>query len=129
MLFNHVDLVVGSLDRSLPFYRELLGLLGQFHRENEVVGEQGETIYYLSGGLGLRERRSEGAIDRYAVGLHHVAFEAPSRTAVDHVAAWLRGAGMEIESGPREWDYAPGYYAVFFPDPDGIKLEVVHQPD
>ena len=35
---------------------------------------------------------------------------------------------MEIESGPREYDYTPGYYAVFLHDPDGIKLEIVHRP-
>lgn len=35
---------------------------------------------------------------------------------------------MTIESGPREYDYTPGYYAVFFYDPDGIKLEIVHRP-
>jgi hypothetical protein len=43
---------------------------------------------------------------------------------VESVAAW---AG-DIESGPAECDYSPGYYAVFFYDPDGLKLEVVHQP-
>jgi len=29
---------------------------------------------------------------------------------------------------PAEYDYTPGYYAVFFADPDGIKLELVHEP-
>ena len=47
---------------------------------------------------------------------------------VDAVAAWLREEGAEIEGGPGERDYTPGYYAVFFLDPDGLKLEVVHQP-
>jgi hypothetical protein len=36
---------------------------------------------------------------------------------------------VAIESGPREYDYIPGYFAVFFYDPDGIKLEIVHVPD
>jgi catechol 2,3-dioxygenase-like lactoylglutathione lyase family enzyme len=35
---------------------------------------------------------------------------------------------VEIESGPEEYGYSPGYYAVFFFDPDGIKLEIVHVP-
>jgi len=35
--------------------------------------------------------------------------------------------GVEIESPPREYDYTPGYYAVFLHDPDGLKLEVVHR--
>ena len=43
--------------------------------------------------------------------------------------AWLAEQGVAIESAPREYDYIPGYFAVFFYDPDGIKLEIVHVPD
>jgi glyoxylase I family protein len=127
---HHVDLVVSSIERSLPFYRELLAPLG-FHRIGEVEGERGETIWYLSGPgstVGLREAQTEGGYDRYRVGLHHLAFEASSRAAVDERAEWLRAQGAEIESGPEEYAYMPGYYAVFFYDPDGIKLELVHVP-
>jgi glyoxylase I family protein len=129
---HHVDLVVSSIERSLPFYRELLAPLG-FHRIGEVEGERGETIWYLSGpgsSIGLREAQTEREppYDRYAVGLHHLALEAPSRAAVDERADWLRSRGAEIESGPEEYAYSPGYYAVFFFDPDGLKLELVHVP-
>ena len=41
---------------------------------------------------------------------------------------WLVDAGAEIETPPREYAYSPGYYAVFFYDPDAIKLEIVHVP-
>jgi glyoxylase I family protein len=127
---HHVDLVVSSIERSLRFYRDLLAPLG-YHRISEVEGERGETIWYLSGpdvSVGLREAQTQGSHDRYRVGLHHLAFEAWSRAAVDERAAWLREQGAEIESGPEEYAYSPGYYAVFFFDPDGIKLEIVHVP-
>ena len=128
---HHVDLVVSSIERSLPFYRELLAPLG-YHRVGEVEGERGETIWYISGpgsSIGLREAQSEdGPVDRYAVGLHHLAFEAPSRAAVDERADWLRAYGAELESEPQGYSYIPGYYAVFFYDPDGIKLEILHVP-
>jgi glyoxylase I family protein len=127
---HHVDLVVSSIERSLPFYRDLLAPLG-FHRIGEVEGERGETIWYLSGAdcsIGLRESQSEGPFDRYRVGLHHLALEAGSRAVVNERAEWLRAQGAEIESGPEEYSYVPGYYAVFFYDPDGIKLEIVHVP-
>jgi glyoxylase I family protein len=129
---HHVDLVVSSILRSLPFYRELLEPLG-WHRVGEVEGERGETIWYISGpgsSLGLRQAQtpSEEPFDRYRVGVHHIAFEAASRHAVDERADWLRGRGVSIESGPEEYSYIPGYYAVFFYDPDGIKLEIVHVP-
>ena len=131
---HHFDLVVSSIERSLPFYRDLLAPLG-FHGISEVEGERGETIYYLFGpgsSIGLREAQSRagGEYDRYSVGLHHLALEASSRSAVDERAEWIRSStsGAEIESGPQEYAYSLGYYAVFFYDPDGIKLEIVHVP-
>ncbi len=81
--------------------------------------------------MSLRERQSDAhatPYDRYGVGIHHLAFVAESREQVDERATWLRERGVEIESGPEEYDYSPGYYAVFFYDPDGLKLEVVHKP-
>jgi glyoxylase I family protein len=118
------------MERSLPFYRALLAQLGPTS-EGSIVGERGEVVVYISlpgGALGLREAGSTAAVDRYAPGLHHLAFDAASREVVDTVAAWLREEGADIEGGPGERDYTPGYYAVFFFDPDGLKLEVVHQP-
>jgi catechol 2,3-dioxygenase-like lactoylglutathione lyase family enzyme len=125
---HHVDLVVSSIERSLPFYRELLGPLG-FHRIGQVEGERGETIWYFGGpgsSIGVRQAQSLGGIDRYRVGLHHVAVAAPSRAVVDERHEWLVSTGSEIETPPQEYAYMPGYYAVFFYDPDGIKLEIVH---
>ena len=127
---HHVDLVVSSIERSLPFYRDLLGPLG-FHRIGEVEGERGETIWYFGGpgsSLGLRQAQTTGGIDRYQVGLHHVALAAPARAIVDERHDWLVATGATIESPPQEYSYGPGYYAVFFYDPDGIKLEIVHVP-
>ena len=127
---HHVDLVVSSIERSLPFYRDLLGPLG-WHGVSETQGERGETIWYLWGAgtsIGLREAQTEGPHDRYRIGLHHLALEATSRSAVNERTEWLRTQGIEIESGPEEYWYQPGYYAVFFFDPDGIKLEIVHVP-
>ena len=131
---HHLDLVVSSLARSLPFYRGLLGPLG-WTEPSQIEGERGEVVHYLtrSGGesLGLREARSEARAtpyDRYAVVVHHVCFAAASREQVDERHAWLLGEGAEIESPPQEYGYLPGYYAVFFYDPDGLKLEIVHVP-
>jgi glyoxylase I family protein len=134
--FSHVDLVVSSIERSLPFYQGLLEPIG-WSGLREMLGEQGETIYYLSvdgpgvAALGLREKRSDAhnvPYDRYAIGLHHLCLDVPSREIVDERAHWLREQGARIESGPAEYAYTPGYYAVFFYDPDGIKLELLHRP-
>jgi len=132
---DHLDLVVSDLDRSLAFYTELLHPLG-YVRQSPIEGERGEHVVYLGrvGGFGsvsLRSAQSdahETPYDRYAIGIHHIAFSASSRSAVDDRAEWLRSNGWQIESGPEEYGYTPGYYAVFFYDPDGIKLEIVHRP-
>ena len=106
---HHVDLVVSSIERSLPFYRDLLGPLG-WHRVGEVEGERGETIWYLSGpgtSVGLREAQTPGEPDRYRVGLHHLAFEASSRAVVDERADWLRERGPSSRAGPRSTATSP----------------------
>jgi len=125
---HHIDLVVSSIERSLPFYREFLEPLG-YTRVGEVEGERGETIWYIVGpgvGVGLREAQMEGTYDRYRVGVHHIAFEAESREVVDERHRWLVERGGDIESPPKEYTYIPGYYAFFLYDPDGLKLEIVH---
>jgi glyoxylase I family protein len=128
---DHFDLVVSDLERSLAFYRGLLEPLG-YTRTAEIVGERGERVVYVGSGdvvsFSLREAQTPGAYDRYRIGIHHVAFQAPSREAVDERLRWVREQGAEIENDPREYDYRPGYYAGFFYDPDGIKLEIVFVP-
>ena len=132
---DHLDLVVTSLDQSLDFYRGLLEPLG-YVRTSEIEGERGERVVYVGrvgerGEIGLREAQSDPhpvPYDRYGVGLHHLAFSANSRSSVDERAAWLHAQGARMESEPQEYDYTPGYYAVFFYDPDAIKLEIVHRP-
>ena len=128
---HHLELVVSSLARSLPLYSELLEPLG-YSGTSTIVGEQGEEVVYLGGpgvvAVSLREAKVPQPFDRYAIGIHHVAFEAPSREVVDERLRWVRAQGLQIENDPKEYEYLPGYYAGFFYDPDGIKLEILHIP-
>lgn len=131
---HHLDLVVTDVERSKRFYSELLRGLG-WAGVLDLQGERGEKIWYLQAQdtwIGLREKQSDAhpvPYDRYAVGVHHVAFEALSRDAVDRCWEWVLTQEVETESAPKEFPhYVQGYYAAFFFDPDGIKLEVVHEP-
>ena len=131
---HHVDLVVSDVERSLAFYRGLLGPLG-WHGVLQDPGERGETIHYIYGpgsSIGLREAPGGPSglpVDRYRVGLHHVCLEAATREALEAAGAWLREQGATVTDGPREFpEYRDGYWAVFFEDPDGLKLEIVWTP-
>ena len=96
---HHLDLVVSDLTRSREFYSDLLRPLG-WGPVLDLVGERGEGDLDLQAQdtwLGLREKQSDAhatPYDRYAVGVHHVAFEALSREAVDD--AWQRALAQGV---------------------------------
>ena len=127
---NHVDLTVSDLERSVAFYASLLTHLG-FVRSTEYAGEVPNWTRADGGAtfsIGLHAARRRMPHDRYAPGLHHLAFHAGSRGEVDAVHELVRSTGAAVLDPPAEYDYTPGYYAVFFADPDGLKLEVVFEP-
>lgn len=127
---NHLGITVSDLAASTErFYAPLLGFLG--YRLVESLPEM--SLWLADGGYsinlwqaheGLAARRPE----RYAPGFHHFAFDADSRQQVDECYALLQREGVEILDAPAAYDYAPGYYALFFADPDGLKFELVHIP-
>jgi catechol 2,3-dioxygenase-like lactoylglutathione lyase family enzyme len=135
---GHVDLVCRNLTRSLAFYLEVFVPLGLqapvlFH------GERGEQIHYLrfpapgSGSLGLRQAsgpESEQRFELYAPGLHHLALAVESNADVDTVHARAVAAGAEILHAPQVFpQYSPDFYATFFLDPDGFRIEVASKRD
>jgi catechol 2,3-dioxygenase-like lactoylglutathione lyase family enzyme len=62
-------------------------------------------------------------------GWQHLAFAVEERGLVDtvHQAVVTLGSGTVVHE-PREYDYMPGYYAVFVTDPSGVRWEVFHTP-
>ena len=72
------------------------------------------------------KRLSRQAFHKRRVGLREIAFRADSRAQIDELAREIEPNGGKILDPPREYAYRPGYYSVFFSDPSGIKLEVVH---
>lgn len=125
---HHVDLTVSDLAEATRFYDRVLPLLG-FRRIPDCA--EGPLWAGAALEVGLQAARPGGARphDRTSPGLHHLAFTAPSREAVDALHRDLVRIGVPILDAPADYpEYAPGYYAVFFADPDGIKLEYVHTP-
>jgi catechol 2,3-dioxygenase-like lactoylglutathione lyase family enzyme len=69
---------------------------------------------------------------RYEAGPHHLAFHAESRAVIDRVHRAMLAVGAIVLEPPTDYggqpSYDESYYTVFFEDPDGVKLEVVHIP-
>jgi catechol 2,3-dioxygenase-like lactoylglutathione lyase family enzyme len=132
---GHVDLVCRDLGRSLRFYAAVFGPLG-LEPPFLVEGERGESIHYLrfprpgSGSLGLRQAEHEQPFELYAPGLHHLAIAVDSASDVDAVHSAAVATGAEVLHAPRLWpEYHKRYYATFFLDPDGFRLEVASARD
>jgi catechol 2,3-dioxygenase-like lactoylglutathione lyase family enzyme len=127
---HHLDLTVTDLARSIAFYDIVLGKLG-YTRSSDYAGDVPCWALQTTGpcfSIGLHVARSDAVHDRYAAGFHHLALHAENRDAVDAFHAFLLREGIRVLDAPAEYDYTPGYYAVFFADPDGLKLELVYEP-
>ena len=129
---EHIDLTVNDLQKSAAFYDRVLGALGFRRLDEDDAGEH--DIRWGNAHLTIALRAAPGehlgaVFDRYRVGLHHLALKVRSREQVDRFHQLLRDEGLTVLDAPAEYpQYGKGYYAVFFADPDGIKLEVVHFP-
>jgi glyoxylase I family protein len=133
-LIHHLDLTVSDPWASRAFYDAVLGFMGYRLVREDVRGFDWE-LTTLDGGfssIGLVKAEGPGLVrahDRYAPGLHHVAWHADSRIDVDNLHKLLIEIGASVLDPPADYPaYGNGYYAVFFADRDGIKLEFVYLP-
>jgi catechol 2,3-dioxygenase-like lactoylglutathione lyase family enzyme len=134
---HHIIVTVNDLARSRSFYAALMPRLGypDFHDLGNFAGwspSGGRFVSATSGGGSFWIKQAD---PRYAgetfskdrIGLCEIAFSAESDAQVDALARDIEGLSGRILHPPREYaELCPGYYAVFFADPDGIKLEFAH---
>ena len=125
---EHIDLTVNDVARSRAFFDKVLGELGfRKYEGNDYIAWANAymTIAIREASAANRDAR----FDRYRVGLHHLAFRARSRADVDAFHIFLLRERITVLDPPAEYpQYGENYYAVFFADPDGMKLELVHFP-
>jgi glyoxylase I family protein len=125
---DHVDLTVTDLARSVAFYAEIFPALG-FRRIPEEPGHVWASAHLSIAIRPAEEAEQSVAFNRFRAGLHHLALRAFTRADVDCFHEYLIAQSVEILDPPREYpEYGKGYYALFFSDPDRIKLELVHHP-
>ena len=116
---GHVHLKVADLERSIAFYRDVLGF--------EVTQRMGDSAAFLSAGgyhhhLGLNtwESRGGSAPPSGSTGLYHAAFLYPTRAALADALLRLLDAGIDLDGAS---DHGVSE-ALYLRDPDGNGLEL-----
>jgi catechol 2,3-dioxygenase-like lactoylglutathione lyase family enzyme len=118
---DHLVISVGDFETSKAFYAPLMEFLGfgvEAEYEAMMGWANGKTLFWIAAA------DAEGKKHKYRkgdIGFHHYAFRLGSRKDVDALQAFLEQRGAEIVDPAGE--YYDDYYAVFFLDPDGMKLE------
>jgi catechol 2,3-dioxygenase-like lactoylglutathione lyase family enzyme len=116
---DHISVRVSDYRKSKAFYSKLFQFLGfQVEAESaDTIGwKNGITLFWIAQAEGRRDHSTGD------VGLHHYAFRLRNRQDVDELDAYLR-TELKAEIVDPAGEYYDDYYAVFFLDPDGIKLE------
>jgi catechol 2,3-dioxygenase-like lactoylglutathione lyase family enzyme len=124
-LFDHIDLRVKDMERAKKFYVPLLNALGFTVDQSsktwvsyEAPGAEGKPTEFF----GFTHDPNHKPNDT------RIAFWADSREEVDRIAEIARAAGAQNIEGPEPYTpNTPNYYAVFFDDPEGNKLEVCYR--
>ncbi len=123
---DHIYVTVSDFTGSEAFYDRVMSALG-FRKGDKPIGGD-RHAHYFNRSLQYTIRPAKDATrshDPYATGLHHICFQVRDRAAVDEAYRLL--GELEVEATePAEYpEYNDDYYATFFTDPDGIRLEVV----
>ncbi len=119
---DHLSIRVSDYQASKEFYGRLLGFLGF-----KIEAEYPETTGWTNGHTLFWIAQADAKVGRQKhhigdVGFHHYAFRLRSRQDVDELQAFLRDELKATIVDPAG-EYYDDYYAVFFLDPDGLKLE------
>ena len=121
---DHLVISVGDFQRSKDFYNKVLGALGfkLKHEYGDMAGwSNGKTLFWIS------EADAEGKKHPHRkgdIGFHHYAFELAKRADVDEFYQALKRYKVEVPDPPDDY-YEGGYYAVYFLDPDGLRMEAM----
>lgn len=135
---RHAGIVVGDMDRSLGFYRDLLGLKVKSQKSEssqyidaicgtkgaelttvKLAAQDGSLIELLCFGSRKDRKVSAGKLDD--IGLTHISFTVDD---AENEYRRLAASGIEFNSKPQ---VSPDGYAkvVFCKDPDGVFVELV----
>lgn len=133
---SHISLAVSDLERSTTFYDRVFEFMGLNRVEVPESTQQAMKTRlkaWVGPSYSISIRPSKGEFarrlhDRNAPGFNHLAFNAENRSDVEKMYGLLKEMGATVLDAPAEYPYSPGYFAVYFTDPDGLKFEFAHAP-
>jgi catechol 2,3-dioxygenase-like lactoylglutathione lyase family enzyme len=133
---SHIALAVSDVERSTAFYDKVFAFIGFKRVEVPEATQQAMKTRlqaWVGQGYSISIRPSKGEFahrlhDRNAPGFNHMAFAAKDRSDVEKLHDLLKEMGATILDAPAEYPYSPGYFAVYFADPDGLKFEFAYAP-
>jgi catechol 2,3-dioxygenase-like lactoylglutathione lyase family enzyme len=119
---DHLSIRVSDHEKSKLFYARLFAFLGfkiEAEYQDTTGWTNGHTLFWIAQADAQARKRKHHIGD---IGIHHYAFRLRSRKDVDELDAFLRD-DLKAEIVDPAGEYYDDYYAVFFLDPDGLKLE------
>lgn len=115
MNLDHIVILLADIDNTIKFYHQLLPLIG-FEQKKNTLFSNSQDIY-----LDFRAAQEpQHSYRRYAPGLNHMGFTAPSRDSLTKIQRDMRKAGFEVGE-IQEFDDGA---ALFLKDAEGMRVEV-----
>lgn len=137
-VIDHIQITVQNMKAAEAFYDELMPMLGfdlSKKSKGRVDAHDFDVVEYMHPDLiiGINSPRptfAEEKVHRRRPGsLHHLAFKVNSEAEVDELYERIKKTQAQIVAPPQFYpQHGQHYYALFFKDPDGIKLEIVFEP-
>ena len=116
---DHVTILVKSVEKSMPYYSQLLGLIG-FKKLRDFVWTDGEGFFLQFN----QAKNGTSEYERHAAGMNHIGFSAPSSDFVLDIQTKMKDAGFLVP----EIQNFDGVEALFMKDTDGIRFEITYYP-
>lgn len=127
---EHMSINVSDPEKSFPFYKDLFLFLGY-----EVISDKENSLAFRKEGTPdfwfkvTEQKYMKNGFHRKNTGLNHLAFKVDSKEEVDRFFnEFIKSKNIKtLYETPKAFpQYETDYYAVFFEDPDRIKLEVFY---
>ena len=120
---RHVALYVSDVERSLVFYRDVMGMELEWRPAPD-------SVYLTSGTDNLALHRRGPVLPSQSQStdqtLDHIGFVVPSAADVDDWARFLEGHDVTLAMVPKT--HRDGARSLYFHDPDGIRIQIIHHP-